>query len=89
MSDLNELGDLKVGDPVWFVLKDGLARTGKVSSFFLQEGREPAINVFDATDQKHRYMTREQLSKVPLDNVKKKTHRKSREKKTRRSTRVF
>lgn len=93
MSEINhsiqELGDFNVGDHVWFVLKDGLSRQGKVIGFFLQEGREPAANVFDITDQRHRYMQTDQLSKKPLADTKKKKHRKVKEKRERRSTKVF
>lgn len=88
-DNVQELGEFRVGDYVWFVLKDGLSRQGRVQGFFLQEGREPAIDVFDITDQRHRFMQVEQLSKKPLSDVKKKKHRKLKEKKTRRSTKVF
>lgn len=88
-EEVKELGSLKVGDHVWFVLKDGLARVGKVSGFFLEEGREPAVHVFDMTDQRHRYMEAGQLSAKPLTDAKKKRHRKTKEKPQRRSTKVF
>ena len=86
---IQNLGDFSVGDYVWFILKDGLSRQGKVQGFFLQEGREPAANVFDITDQRHRFMQIDLLSKKPLADVKKKKHRKVKEKKERRSTKVF
>lgn len=86
---VQSLEGFSVGDYVWFILKDGLSRQGKVQGFFLQEGREPAANVFDITDQRHRFMQVDQLSKKPLADVKKKKHRKVKEKKERRSTKVF
>jgi len=89
MSESGKLGDFSVGDTVWFVLKDGLSRMGRVVGFFEKEGFDTAIDVYDSTDQKHRFMTGEQLSKKPIEDVKKKTRRKVREKKTRRSTKVF
>ena len=88
-ADLRNYGGLTVGDSVWFVLKDGYARQGKVLGFFVEEGKETAVSVRDETDQKHRYMKPDHLSRVPLDDTKKKRHRKVKEKRERRSTKVF
>lgn len=75
MSDKSaglKLENLKVGDCVWFVLKDGLAREGQISSFYHSEGHDPAVHVFDLTEKKYRYMQPTQLSRRPLGDIKKK-----------------
>lgn len=88
-TDLREHAGFTVGDCVWFVLKDGYARQGKVLGFFVEEGKDTAVSVRDETDQKHRYMHPDHLSRVPLADTKKKRHRKMKEKRERRSTKVF
>lgn len=79
MSDKSvglKLENLKIGDCVWFILKDGLAREGQVSAFFHSEGHDPAVHVFDLTERKYRYMQPSQLSRPLVDVKKKKTRRK-------------
>ncbi len=75
-----KLENLKVGDCVWFILKDGLAREGQVSAFFHAEGHDPAVHVFDLTERKYRYMQPSQLSRRPLVDVKKKRTKRKRSK---------
>jgi hypothetical protein len=75
MSENNvglKLENLKVGDCVWFILRDGLVREGQISSFYRSEGRDPAVHVFDLTEKKYRYMLPTQLSRRPLGHAKKK-----------------
>lgn len=83
MSDKSvglKLENLKIGDCVWFILKDGLAREGQVSAFFHSEGHDPAVHVFDLTEKKYRYMQPAQLSRRPLGDFKKKRVRRKKKK---------
>lgn len=75
-----KIENLKVGDCVWFILRDGLAREGQISSFYNAEGHDTAVHVFDLTEKKYRYMQPSQLSRRPLGDVKKKRRSSKKEK---------
>lgn len=82
MSDKSvglKLENLKIGDCVWFILRDGLVREGQVSSFYESAGHDVAVHVFDLTEKKYRYMQPSQLSRRPLTDAKKKRRTRNKE----------